>query len=636
MSNVFLNTGDNITLVSRANITARVADLTHNGTTPGNTITGKVIVERFIPARRAWRLLTAPIKTTGAPTFNAAWQEGAVNVDAVTINDPRPGFGMHVSGSPSGPGPGLGFDPTPLNNASIKQYDAATDTWSGIPNTTTTKVNDREGYMVFVRGNRSILAFTTSSPTSTTVLRAKGDLRTGVQSVTIPATAGNFAIVGNPFASTIDFKKLSVSANITASTYVLWDPNLTGPPNYVGAYQYFTQLGGPGSDYQVVSGGGSYGAALSINNMIQSSQAFAVQRAAGTGGTVTVNENAKAIPTKSTVFRPLRPLEVGLVNTQMLSLNADSSAYIVDGVLSLFDDQFSNEVDLEDFRKLNNIAENLGIAKDNNTLLQIERKQLSESDTIFYKMSQLKLRDYQLMIKAKDLKPGVVAYLEDEYLKTRTMLQLNNSTPYTFKVTNDSGAWNPNRFRIIFKTIPVTSIKANAITVDDLINVDWNVEKETAVKEYELEKSADAENFVSVKVVSNPGNNNQSAAYQWLDLSPADGDNYYRIKCTDITGRVQYSNIAKAFYKKGKPAITVYPNPVVDDNLHLHFIKQQPGNYVVRLLNLAGQLIAVKEIKRSSPSSNEIIRFPKKILHGAYKLEVSKPDGTRALINVLY
>ena len=74
----------------------------------------------------------------------------------------------------------------------------------------------------------------------------------------------------------------------------------------------------------------------------------------------------------------------------------------------------------------------------------------------------------------------------------------------------------------------------------------------------------------------------------------------------------------------------------MDDNLVLHFTKQKPGNYIVRLMNNLGQVVGVQEVKHAVPSSVENIRFPYKVLHGAYQLEISKPDGTKTLIDVLY
>ena len=70
-----LTTNDMLTLKSTASNTAWVGDMT------GNTITGKVTVERYISARKAWRLLSVPTNTT--QTIQQAWQE---ELQAPTLN----------------------------------------------------------------------------------------------------------------------------------------------------------------------------------------------------------------------------------------------------------------------------------------------------------------------------------------------------------------------------------------------------------------------------------------------------------------------------------------------------------------------------------------------------------------------
>ncbi|MBL0356921.1 MAG: hypothetical protein IPP72_08520 [Chitinophagaceae bacterium] len=285
-SGATLNTYDNLTLKSDANGTARVAEIPVDGS--GNalgTVTGNVQIERYIPAKRGWRMLAMPVNASGAPTINASLQEGAVNTDLIYANNqnPNPGFGIHISGS----SPALGFDPTPLNNPSMLTFTRATGAWAGIANTLSTTVRDYEGYMVFVRGNRSVnLSLNTSAALSNSVLRVLGNLRTGRQTISVTGGTGTYSVVGNPFVSTIDFRNVSTTGSASSSNFVMWDPSLTGAFG-VGGYQYFTQVGGPGSDYTVFPGGGSYGSAGTVNNNIQAAQAFMIQNSGA--GTVIIN-----------------------------------------------------------------------------------------------------------------------------------------------------------------------------------------------------------------------------------------------------------------------------------------------------------------------------------------------------------
>ena len=65
-----LVTNGNLTLKSNAGGTARVAAVGS-----GATITGNVMIEKYIPAGRGWRFLSVPVATSGAQTINEAWQE---------------------------------------------------------------------------------------------------------------------------------------------------------------------------------------------------------------------------------------------------------------------------------------------------------------------------------------------------------------------------------------------------------------------------------------------------------------------------------------------------------------------------------------------------------------------------------
>ncbi len=58
-----LITSDSLTLKSDWNGTAIIG-------ISGGTITGNATIERYMPARRAWRLMAAPITTANAPSIN--------------------------------------------------------------------------------------------------------------------------------------------------------------------------------------------------------------------------------------------------------------------------------------------------------------------------------------------------------------------------------------------------------------------------------------------------------------------------------------------------------------------------------------------------------------------------------------
>ena len=181
-----LTTNDALTLKSTATNTAWIGDMT------GNTITGKVTVERYISAHKAWRFLSIPTNTT--QTVKQTWQEGCGANLSCNAN-----FGIQITGAG---GTAAGFD-VYTSTPSMKTYNSATNSWVGIANTNTATIKATDGYMTFIRGDRTANAFN-STPTQT-VLRTKGSLYTGDQAP-IPVSAGKFAAIGNPYASALDMR----------------------------------------------------------------------------------------------------------------------------------------------------------------------------------------------------------------------------------------------------------------------------------------------------------------------------------------------------------------------------------------------------------------------------------------------
>ena len=326
----------------------------------GNTITGKVTVERYISARKAWRFLSIPTNTT--QTIQQAWQESCgANLDGM------PGFGTQITGAG---GTILGFD---VNTAtpSMKTYISATGGWAGVANTNSVSITNPLGYMVFVRGDRS--AITAFAPATETVLRTKGNLYTGDQTP-INITAGKFSSVGNPYVSLLDFR--NVSRTGLKDFFYLWDPSLGGGTGY-GGYQTFFKSG---SNYIITPGGGSYGSVGSISNYISSGQAFLVQ-ADSTGGSLTFKESAKTSGIDVVSIAP--GLATAQLNLSLKGINADNSTYIADGAVVMYDDGYSNNVDGLDAIKLTNTGENLSV-KTRGVNLVIERKEtIKKQDTLF-------------------------------------------------------------------------------------------------------------------------------------------------------------------------------------------------------------------------------------------------------------
>lgn len=432
------NTANSLTLKSTATNTARVAPVT-------GSISGTVTVERYIPARRAWRIMSAPVG--GSQTINQAWQEGATT-SSVNPN-PVPGYGTHITeGSPTD-----GFDHNPLiAMTSIKKYVSATDTWNPLSNTNATPVNS-DAYLLFVRGDRGIPLGLNTVPPTTTTLRATGPLKVGDQ--TFPVSASGFTAIPNPFASPINFATLT-KTNVQNNFY-LWDPKMGGTDG-VGGY---VLLSFNGTSYDITP------AAVSPESQyIQSGQGFLVH-STGTAGSLVIKESDKSATPAMDVFRVAstgasgnaNPFNVNVstksagLRINLQSVNADNTTSLLDEVFSSYGTNFSDKVDELDAQKLANVEENLAIARGNHNLMIDRSAALDETDTIQLKLwNTVAGKRYAVEFNPVNLSTTVsTAYLLDNYLKTSTPVSLNKIFRFYFNVTPDAASTSSNRFTVVFK-----------------------------------------------------------------------------------------------------------------------------------------------------------------------------------------
>jgi hypothetical protein len=280
---------------------------------------------------------------------------------------------------------------------------------------------------------------------------------------------------------------------------------------------------------------------------------------------------------------------------------------------------------------MTNISESFSV-KNGSTLLAIEKKQsINSDDTIQFNMSFVKVRSYQFEVIADNLNTaGLTAFLEDSYTNTSTPIDLSGTTTYNFNIVNLPGSWNPTRFRIVFKqmnVLPVTFSTIKAVKQNADIEIDWKVENEMNIKQYEVEKSADGVHFEKFAVVISKGNRN-TINYTWLDKSPVNGNNFYRIKSIGINGQEEYSSVVKVNIEGGKQEIVISPNSIMNNVINLQFNNMPAGTYKVRLVNNLGQVFMAKEILHTTGNSAEAIRAGKNLPKGIYNLSVIKPDNT--------
>jgi len=654
-----LSTGNQITLLSSDTATASIGVIKENNDgTPMAVINGTIIVERYYPGKRAWRLITAPIKADAAsPSINAAWQEGAnpPSVTGVGNPDPHPSYGTHITGPFIGATSyaplvtASGFDQSPQNNSSMKYYVGLTNSYNAVANTFTANVTDRQGYLLFVRGDRSYDISTTSNTMApaSTVLRVRGNVNSGL--VQIPADTG-LQVIGNPYPSTIRFDDsmfIQNAAILKNQSFWLWDPlrgsaknSLTnvggwvpviyaGNGNYISTYDPSQTVAGLDSAHP-----------FDINGTIQSGAAFMIDNKATATGNFVIHESSKTDGSNNQLFRPTA-VNLASFTTNLFRTDAtDAPAYWADGTMLLMDAAYSNATDWnEEVRKVFSSGENLCIRNNDATIAIEKRNAIQPGDTIWYFANRLKAGKYRFELFFKNMNiPLAAAYFEDAYTGEQTLVSYTDHTLIDVDVTADPASFATNRFRIVFRQVavlPVTLVDFSAWEQDGKIPVQWTVDEQHSIERYVVEESVDGRNFTDMVTVSADLNTTGRVTYHAMDVSPVAGNNYYRLRIVDGDGTVHYSKIVLVTMMPGISYMQVSPNPVQNSNIQLLMQEVPGGKYKYELYNASGQLLKKGSLQHSGGNKTHLILADKKLLPGIYRLAVLSAEKRRIVLNVI-
>ncbi len=614
-------TGGNLTLKSNEFGTASLAEIPVNASGIAQaSITGDIIAERFINVGtgteqhgKKWLFLSTPTGFNGlGQTIKESWMENGNNTST--------GYGTNMTG-PEGAPTWDRYSPAP----SIKQFSEITGLWKGA-GTPTTKLENGKGWMVFVRGDRSVDGTGTNTTPKPTTFRSKGTVYTGTKVFAIPGKEDGFYSIGNPYASAVDVRKITGLG--TSGTFYIWNPNPVGQYD-LGAYEAYTFNNG-----NYVSVIKEIGEPEKINNYILSGQAFFVQTFVDPYS-LTFKESSKAETAQNKeYFRPGGQQENS--NSELRSTIYTSTGKVLDGAMQIFDRQFNNRIDNNDGRKIMNGGVNLSV-RVGKTLLAVERRSsLSQTDTVFFNLTGIATGKYKFSFEARNIhETGLKAWLEDRFTKDNKEINLNGITEIFFEVNNEIMSRATDRFQITFQRSrpvnpPFVFVHTNALMDRLNINLHWTVMNENNVRQYIILASANGKDFKEIGAMDANG----SGEYHYLDNYPVIGENYYRIRNVNLDNTEGYSQVISVRNLSTAASLGIFPNPVQNKIINLKIENYPAGKYEVRLINMAGQ--ALTGYTFNYPGGNFVARIPihSAIATGNYRLELRLPDNTVRVLEV--
>jgi len=457
-----LNTNGNLSLRCAFGTPPKTAQV--GQVASGSSINGDVTVEQCFPARRAFRLITSSVTTTGSIRQN--WQE---NPSSYT-NDPNPGYGTHITGLSPGLSDAVigddgvnGFDYNPSGNPSLFKFrniELSTSEprgWYSVANTTDI-LTAGEPYRLMIRGDRSIdvtLNIATPEPTR---LRSTGALITGNRSQSnLLNVSGDFNLIANPYHAQVNMNSvLAASTNLSTTQYYIWNPAIGGA-NGRGAYVTFDLTDNSSS----LSDGGLVDEPSFTNQFLQPMQAaFVITGTETTAPIINFQESHKAVSQVQTRTKSLSQSEH--INIQLFDSDSYNSGETPsDGLRINFDKSYSVTTE-DDSPKLGNLDENLARVE-GNTYSAIERRPFPETEEkLELFINQYRREAYVIKFDLTD-NLNTKVFIEDKYLN-ETQEITSSDDIYSFTVDESiSESTASDRFSLVFEPISLSTVEETLV-----------------------------------------------------------------------------------------------------------------------------------------------------------------------------
>jgi len=180
----------------------------------------------------------------------------------------------------------------------------------------------------------------------------------------------------------------------------------------------------------------------------------------------------------------------------------------------------------------------------------------------------------------------------------------NEISSYSYTGSDTSG---PTVIKSSNGALPIELISFSAKTEQSGVNINWQTATELNSDYFEIERSKDGENWEVLGSRTAAGNSNQIINYDFKDMTPNRGANYYRLVQVDYDGTTEIFGPIHQNIGDNEEAINmkVYPNPTVDGNVRIELSQNIKSGDIMEISDFSGRLL--KTIVMNDGYSNQMI-----------------------------
>jgi len=160
---------------------------------------------------------------------------------------------------------------------------------------------------------------------------------------------------------------------------------------------------------------------------------------------------------------------------------------------------------------------------------------------------------------------------------------------------------------------PIIKLEGNKVLESNVIN--WTISSQTNLKTYQLERSVNGQQFITIASVTKSGTTLQ---YGYTDKNINNAiPYYYRLKVVDADKKFFYSNTILIKAARDPSGMMLFPNPVTDV-LKVFFMLDKQTRCKVSVINSTGAVVKTVSPPLFERGNNYYIISVKELPAGEY------------------
>lgn len=169
--------------------------------------------------------------------------------------------------------------------------------------------------------------------------------------------------------------------------------------------------------------------------------------------------------------------------------------------------------------------------------------------------------------------------------------------------------------------LPVQLTSFTGSYSNSIAALNWQTSQELNSDYFELFRSYDGVNFISVTKVKSAGYSNTIKNYSFLDHVSGSNYVYYRLKQVDNNGKESFSSIVNLSLG-ARTGVDVFPNPF-NNNFTVSLASTKTTFATLKIQNTSGQLIYTKNISLNKGNNSIVINnLPSSLGSGIYYVTI--------------